>query len=81
MEKVITIKSTEGLHARLANKLVQVSNKYDVDVHLAYEHVKIDAKSILGLMSLAVPKGKNVKVIANGEDAEVVIEEIEKILG
>ncbi|HOO43642.1 MAG TPA: HPr family phosphocarrier protein [Bacillota bacterium] len=81
MEKTITIKSTEGLHAQLAYKLVQVSNKYEVDIHLAYEHVKIDAKSILGLMSLAVPHGKNVKVIAQGEDAEVAIQEIEKILG
>ena len=46
MEKTLTIKNTEGLHAQLANKLVQISNKYEVDIHLAYEHVKIDAKSI-----------------------------------
>ena len=81
MEREITIKSTEGLHAQLASKLVQVSNRYDVDLHLAYEHVKIDAKSILGLMSLAVPHGKNVRVVANGEEAELAILEIEKILG
>ncbi len=81
MEKIITIKNTNGLHAQLANKLVQVSNKYDVDIYLAYEHVKIDAKSILGLMSLAVPHGKNVQVVADGEDAEIAIKEIENILG
>lgn len=81
MEKTITIKSTEGLHAQLAYKLVQISNRYDVDVHLAYEHVTIDAKSILGLMSLAVPYGKNVKVVADGEDADKAIQEIEKLLG
>jgi phosphocarrier protein len=81
MEKVITIKSTKGLHAQLANKLVQVSNKYDVEVHLQYENVKIDAKSILGLMSLAVPNGENVMVVANGKDSEKAILEIEKLLG
>lgn len=81
MERTLTIKSTEGLHAQLANKLVQVSNKYDVDIHLAYGHVIIDAKSILGLMSLAVPQGNNVRVVAEGEDAEIAIQEIEKILG
>jgi len=80
MERQITIKSTEGLHALLANKLVQVSNKYDVDVRLAYENVTIDARSILGLMSLAVPHGKNVRVVAQGDDAEAAIQEIEKIL-
>jgi phosphocarrier protein len=81
MEKIITIKSTKGLHAQLANKLVQVSNKYDVEIYLQYENVKIDAKSILGLMSLAVPNGENVKVVANGVDSEKAIKEIEKLLG
>ena len=81
MEQFITIKDTQGLHALLANKLVQVSNKYDVDLQLAYEHVVIDAKSILGLMSLAVPHGENVKLIAQGEDALIAIQEIEKLLG
>lgn len=81
MDKKITIKSTHGLHAQLANKLVQVSNKYDVDVRLEYENVIIDAKSILGLMSLAVPHGENVLLIAEGNDADIAINEIENILG
>ncbi len=81
MELSITIENTRGLHARLASKLVQVSNKYQAEVHLAYGNVIVDAKSILGLMSLAVPQGENVKLIAQGEDAEIAIKEIEKILG
>jgi phosphotransferase system HPr (HPr) family protein len=81
MEKKITIASTEGLHAQLANKLVQISNRMDAEVRLEYENITIDAKSILGLMSLAVPHGKNVKVIAEGNDADRAIAEIEKILG
>ncbi|MBI9009122.1 MAG: HPr family phosphocarrier protein [Tenericutes bacterium] len=81
MEKIITIESTKGLHAQLANKLVQVSNKYDVEIYLQYDNVRIDAKSILGLMSLAVPNGENVKVVANGADSLKAIQEIEKLLG
>lgn len=81
MEKTITIKSTAGLHAELAAKIVQTSSKYDVDIKLVYDHVTIDAKSILGLMSLAVPQGENVKLIATGEKAEDAITNIEKILG
>lgn len=81
MEKVITIQSTKGLHARLASKLVQISNSYDAEVYLAYDDVKVDAKSILGLLSLAVPHGENVKVVADGNDAEIAIKEIEKLLG
>lgn len=81
MEKTITIQSTAGLHAELAAKIVQSASKYDVDIRLVYQHVTIDAKSILGLMSLAVPQGENVKLIAKGDKAEIVINEIEKILG
>ena len=81
MERKITIKSTHGLHAQLASKLVQVTNRYDVDVRLEYENVVIDAKSILGLMRLAVPNGENVLLVTEGNDAEIAINEIEKILG
>jgi len=81
MEKTITIKSTAGIHAELAAKIVQTASKYDVDIRLVYQHVTIDAKSILGLMSLAVPQGENVKLVAKGEKADVAIQEIEKIIG
>ena len=80
MEKTITIKSTAGLHAELAAKIVQTASRYDVDIRMVYAHVTIDAKSILGLMSLAVPHGENVKLIAIGEKAAEAIADIEKIL-
>ena len=80
MEKIITIKSTAGLHAQIAAKMVQTASKYDVDIKLVYANVTIDAKSILGLMSLAVPAGENIKLIATGDKAEKAIEDIERIL-
>ncbi len=80
MEKTILIKSTAGLHAQLAAKIVQVASKYDVDVRLVYSDKIIDAKSILGLMSLAVPQGENVKLIASGDKANEAIADIEKVL-
>jgi len=80
MEKIITIKSTHGLHAELAAKIVQTASKYDVDIKLVYAHVTIDAKSIFGLMSLAVPQGENVKLIAVGDNAATAISDIEKVL-
>lgn len=80
MEKTITIKSTAGLHAELAAKIVQAASRFDVDIRMVYAHVTIDAKSILGLMSLAVPRGENVKLIAIGDRAAEAVAEIEKIL-
>ena len=81
MEKEIIIKNTVGLHASLASKVVQSASKFKVDITLDYNGKIIDAKSILGLMSLAIPSGENVNLTAIGDDAEKVILEIEKILG
>lgn len=79
MSKETIIKSTEGLHASLAIELVKTAQKYTVDLKLQYEDKVVDLKSILGLMSLAVPKGENVKVIAEGNNASEAVENIKKI--
>ena len=81
MEKKIVIKSTVGLHASLAAKVVQAASKFDVDIRLHYGDKVVDVKSILGLMSLAIPSGENVVLVASGDQALTAIEEIEKILG
>lgn len=81
MEKEILLQSTVGLHASLASKVVQTASKYSVDVRLTYKDKVVDAKSILGLMSLAIPTGENVRITAEGKDAEKAIKDIEKILG
>lgn len=81
MEKVIMLKDTVGLHAALASKVVQTASKFDVDIRLEYKDKTVDAKSILGLISLAIPSGKNIKIIADGDQAEKAINEIEKLIG
>lgn len=80
MEKEIIIGSTTGLHAALAAKVVQTASKYAVDINLYYKDKVVDLKSILGLMSLAVPQGENVKIVATGKNADEAISEIASIL-
>lgn len=80
MEKSIVIKSTVGLHASLAAKVVQAANKYSVDINLHYKDKVVDVKSILGLMSLAIPSGENVVLEAIGDQAELAINDISTIL-
>ncbi|MFI3252334.1 MAG: HPr family phosphocarrier protein [bacterium] len=80
MEKKILVKSTVGLHARLAAKVVQTASKYDVEIELHYNDKVVDIKSILGLMSLAIPSGENVTVVANGDGAEDAIRDISELL-
>jgi len=80
MKKEIVIQSTEGLHAALASKLVQLASSFSSDVRMEYADKTVDAKSVLSLISLAVPSGENVNIIAEGSDAEEAIQEIEKLL-
>ena len=80
MQKQIVVKSTVGLHASLAAKVVQAANKYSVDINLIYKDKTIDVKSNLGLMSLAIPSGENVIIEANGAQAEAAIADIASIL-
>lgn len=81
MERKIVVKSTVGLHASLAAKVVQAASKYSVDINLHYQDKVIDVRSILGLMSLAIPHGENVIISANGDQALEAINEIASILG
>ena len=80
MQKQIVVKSTVGLHASLAAKVVQAASKYSVDINLHYHNKVIDVKSILGLMSLAIPRGENVVIEATGDQAEASIADIASIL-
>ena len=48
MKKTVVVKSTVGLHASLAAKVVQAASKYAVDINLIYNDKVIDVKSILG---------------------------------
>lgn len=80
MKKSVVVKSTVGLHAALAAKVVQAASKYNVDINLIYNDKTIDVKSILGLMSLAIPAGENVVIEASGDQAEQAIDDIATIL-
>jgi len=80
VEKEILVKSTAGLHASLAVKVVQTSSKYGVDINLHYKDKVVDMKSILGLMSLAIPHGENIRIVATGLRAEEALADIASVL-
>ena len=73
--------STTGLHASLAAKVVQAASRYSVDIELHYKDKVVDLKSILALMSLAVPHGENVRIVARGARSEEAIKDVSGILG
>lgn len=79
-EKSITIQLTEGLQARPVAMLVQVASQHESSVYIEAEGKKVNAKSIMGMMSLALGTGETVKVIAEGADEKEAIRDIEEYL-
>lgn len=79
-QKEIEIKLQNGLEARPVAVLVQVASKYDSTVYLEVEGKKVNAKSIMGMMSLGLNSGENVTVSADGSDEAAALDEIEKFL-
>lgn len=79
-KRVVEIKLQNGLEARPVAMLVQVASKYDSTVYLESAGKKVNAKSIMGMMSLGLNSGENVVVVAEGADEEVAVEDIEKYL-
>ena len=80
IEKSITIQLSGGLEARPIAMLVQVASQHESSVYIETEGKKVNAKSIMGMMSLALGSGESVKVIANGSDEDAAVKDIEEYL-
>lgn len=78
--KAVRIQLNGGLEARPVAMLVQVASQHDSTVYLESEGKKVNAKSIMGMMSLGLDSGEMVTVIADGPDEEVAVEDIAKCL-
>lgn len=72
-QKAVTIKLEQGLEARPVAMLVQVASKHSSSVYLETEGRKVNAKSIMGMMSLGLDSGEMVTVIADGPDEEEAV--------
>ena len=78
--KKVEIKNKLGLHARAAALLVKTVNKFSSQVTLAKYGHTTDARSIMGVLTLAAAQGSKIQVEATGEDAERAVRAIEKLI-
>jgi catabolite repression HPr-like protein len=74
VEKKVEVKLKTGLQARPAALFVQEANRFSAEIFLEKDGKKVNAKSIMGLMSLAVGSGMVVNILADGDDEEKAIE-------
>ncbi|MCI8584972.1 MAG: HPr family phosphocarrier protein [Lachnospiraceae bacterium] len=80
IKKPITIQIADGLEARPTALLVQVASQYDSKIYVEIGDKKVNAKSIMGMMTLGLSAGESVVVSAEGSDEMNAIENIEKYL-
>ena len=73
IEKTPLIRNKLGLHARAAAKLSHLANLYASDIYLIYNEDKVNAKSLLGILTLAASVGNEIILQASGGDEQEAI--------
>ena len=78
--KKLEIKNKLGLHARAAALLVQTVNRFQAEVKISKDGQVVDARSIMGVLTLAATQGSKIHVEAKGSDAEEALRAVEKLV-
>ncbi len=73
LKKDVTITNNIGLHARPATFFIQKANSFKASIWIEKDDRKVNAKSLLGVLSLGIAKGMTVTLIADGVDEEEAI--------
>ncbi len=76
----LTIENEVGLHARPATLFVKTAQKHQAEIIVSFGDKQVSAKSLLGLLTLAVTKGSVISVTAEGEDAEAALAALSKLV-
>ena len=75
-QETVTIENKTGIHARPASVFVQTATKFKSKIQIEAKGKKVDAKSILMLMSMGLVKGTELTIIAEGEDEAAAVKEL-----
>jgi phosphocarrier protein len=80
LEQVFTIVNSLGLHARPASQLVQAANRHRCEVQIVKDGTSVNAKSIMGVLTLAAARGSRLTVVCEGDDAESAMAAFGKLI-
>jgi phosphocarrier protein len=78
-EQTITIKNRAGIHARPAALLVQTTKDFKSGIYFEKDNDRINAKSIMGIITLGAAYGTEIRIIAEGEDEEAAVEAVVRL--
>lgn len=75
----VVVKNPLGIHARPASALARRANDFESDIYLTYKKNRVNAKSIMGLLTLGAAHGSRIEVLCSGPDAEEAMAAIKNI--
>ena len=78
--KEATVNNQVGLHARPATFFIHKSNEFKSSIWVEKEERRVNAKSLLGVLSLGIVQGTVIQLIADGPDAEEAVEALAELL-
>lgn len=80
IERQFKVIEQTGIHARPATVLVQAAGKFDSSIQLEYNEKRVNLKSIMGVMSLGIGQGAEIKIIVEGTDEKEALQSLEETL-
>ncbi|MEG1686753.1 MAG: HPr family phosphocarrier protein [Angelakisella sp.] len=78
--KEVTVQNHVGLHARPATFFIQKANEFRASIWVEKEERRVNAKSLLGVLSLGIVGGTDIKIIADGSDEQQAVEALVKLI-
>ncbi|MDD5952514.1 MAG: HPr family phosphocarrier protein [Oscillospiraceae bacterium] len=78
--KEVTVQNQVGLHARPATFFIQKANEFKSSIWIEKEERRVNAKSLLGVLSLGIVGGTTIKIIADGSDEETAVDGLVKLI-
>ncbi len=79
ISKLVKVQNRAGIHARPAAIIVQKANEFTSEIYLEKDTSKINAKSVIGLLTMAASYGTELNLVCDGADEEKALSEIEEL--
>ena len=79
IEKILTVKNRAGIHARPASLIAQLANKYQSEISLEKDSIVVNAKSIMGVITMAAGYNTTINLKVEGSDEQDAANAIEKL--
>lgn len=78
--KEVTVQNQVGLHARPATFFIQKANEFKASIWIEKEERRVNAKSLLGILSLGIVGGTTIQIIADGQDEQTAVESLVELV-